>query len=89
LSRRDPTRGWSLVVLSVATSIDALAIGITLGVLGVGIWVPSAVIGVITAGIAMVGIRIGACLGARFGSKLELAGGLLLISIGIKILVTG
>ncbi|MEN8189034.1 MAG: manganese efflux pump MntP family protein, partial [Thermodesulfobacteriota bacterium] len=47
-TRRDPTRGMTLVMLSVATSIDALAVGFSLSLLGVGIWAPAVVIGIIT-----------------------------------------
>ena len=47
-ARGDPTKGLSLVVLSVATSVDALAVGLSLGVLGIGIWHPAVVIGAVT-----------------------------------------
>jgi putative Mn2+ efflux pump MntP len=83
----DPTRGVSLVVLSVATSIDALAVGLSLGLLGVSVWFPAAVIGVVCAALTTVGLHIGRPLGARFGSRMEVAGGLVLLAIGAKILV--
>lgn len=84
----DPTRGWTLVLLSVATSIDALAVGITLAMLRVGILGPTLVIGVVTAGLSLLGIRLGRLLGARLGRGMEIAGGLLLIAIGVRILVS-
>jgi putative Mn2+ efflux pump MntP len=82
----DPTRGASLVILSVATSIDALAVGLGFAALGVRIWVPSAVIGVTAGVLTLIGIAIGSRLGERFGRWTEVAGGVLLIAIGIRIL---
>ncbi len=84
---RDPSRGWSLISLSVATSIDALAVGLSLAMLQVGIWYPSAVIGVVTAGLSFLGVRLGRRLGRALGSRMEIAGGVLLILIGLRILV--
>jgi putative Mn2+ efflux pump MntP len=85
----DPSRGWTMVGLSVATSIDALAVGVSLAMLGVAIWQPSVIIGVVTAAISLVGIVIGDRVGRRLGAKVELLGGLLLIVIGLRILVGG
>lgn len=82
----DPTRGVSLVVFSIATSIDALAVGLSLAMLHVSIWYPSAVIGVVTAAVTTLGVVIGSRLGARFGRRMELVGGIVLIAIGAKIL---
>lgn len=82
----DPTRGISLVVLSVATSVDALAVGLSLGVLGVQIWYPAVVIGLIAAALTAAGMHLGAPLGNRFGRGMEVAGGAVLIGIGFKIL---
>jgi putative Mn2+ efflux pump MntP len=86
-SPRDPTRGWSLLVNSVATSIDAFAVGLSFAWLAVEIWYPAAVIGVITAGLTFVGMRLGAALGARFGRVMEVVGGLVLIGIGVRIVI--
>ncbi len=83
----DPTRGLSLIVLSVATSIDALAVGLSLALLEVTIWYPAAVIGVITAGLTVCGMLLGARVGQRFGLRVRVLGGIILIGIGIKILV--
>lgn len=83
---RDPTRGFSLVVLSIATSIDALAVGMSLAMVDITIWFASIVIG-ITAGImTIIGMFVGKKLGALFGRRMELIGGLILIGIGLKIL---
>jgi putative Mn2+ efflux pump MntP len=83
----DPSRGWSLVLLAVATSIDALAVGLSLGLMGVTIWYPAAVIGVVTGLLSWLGLRLGHSLGTRFGKRMEIAGGGVLILIGLRILV--
>ena len=83
----DPTRGGSLVVLSVATSVDALAVGLSLGVLRVRIWYPAVVIGLVAAALTAAGLHLGGRIGQRFGRKMEIAGGLVLIGIGFKILL--
>ena len=85
--RTDPTRGWSLVMLSVATSLDALAVGLGMGLLGVSIWLPSAVIGLVAAAMSLVGICLGSRLGRGTGRWAERVGGVILIGIGIHILV--
>lgn len=94
--RQDPTRGWTLLVLSVATSIDALAVGLTLGVLaagkgGVGIWLAVLIIGLVTAALTTLGMhlgsKLGTLLGKRFSRVTEIVGGLVLIGIGLKILL--
>ena len=74
-------------MLSIATSIDALAIGLSLAMLGVGIWYPSVVIGIVAGGMTLAGLRIGGRLGRLFGRRMEFAGGLVLIGIGARILV--
>lgn len=83
----DPTRGVSLVLLSVATSLDALAVGLSLGVLRTRIWVPAVVIGLVAGGLTAAGMHLGRPLGIRFGRKMEIAGGLVLVGIGFKILL--
>lgn len=84
---RDPTRGWTLLILSVATSVDALAVGLSLAFLEVSIWVPSLVIGVVAAVLSALGAVFGSRLGRRFGVWAERLGGVVLIAIGVKILV--
>ena len=83
----DPTRGFSLIVLAVATSIDSLAVGLSFGALHVPILYPAVVIGIITFLISSMGCKIGLFLGRLAGKWAELAGGVVLILIGIKILV--
>lgn len=83
----DPTRGWSLVVLSIATSIDALAIGFSFAALGVAVWLPAAIIGVTAGVLTLVGTVGGSALGARFGARMAVIGGIVLIAIGCWILV--
>jgi len=85
--RPDPTRKWSLIALSLATSIDALAVGLSMAFLQIEIWTPSVVIGVVAAAMTLVGMVSGRRLGARFGRRMELIGGLILIAIGLKIVV--
>ncbi len=82
---RDPSHGWSLLVLAVATSIDALAVGISLGVLNRPIILPSIIIGVVCAVFSVLGIAIGKKVGAFLSKYAEVAGGVSLIAIGIKI----
>jgi putative Mn2+ efflux pump MntP len=84
---RDPSRGVTLVMLSVATSIDALAIGLTLAMIGDGIWVASVVIGIVTASLSSLAVALGARVGRAVGTRMEIIGGLALIAIGVKILV--
>lgn len=83
----DPTRKWSLVMLSLATSIDALAVGFGIALLEVSVWTACMVIGVVAAAMTLVGMFFGRQLGARLGSWAGVFGGLLLIAIGIKTLV--
>ena len=83
----DPTCGMTLIGLSVATSIDALAVGLSLGVLNAGIWMPSIVIGIVAAAFSVAGIELGCRIGALFNRRMELLGGLVLIGIGVKILL--
>jgi putative Mn2+ efflux pump MntP len=83
---RDPTRGVSLVVLSVATSVDALAVGLSLGVLRVGIWYPAVVIGMVACSLTAAGLHLGRRIGETAGRRMEVVGGAILVGIGVKIL---
>lgn len=85
--RADPSRGWALLALSVAVSIDALAVGLSLAMLHVRIVYPSIVIGVVTGALSWLGLTVGHRLGSHFGARMEIAGGLLLIAIGVRILL--
>ena len=84
---KDPTRGWTLVMLSVATSIDALAVGLSLAMVGAGIVIPALVIGVVAASFTVVGMVLGRRVGMLAGKWVEVAGGLVLIGSGVKIVV--
>ncbi|HVM70405.1 MAG TPA: manganese efflux pump MntP family protein [Anaerolineales bacterium] len=86
--KNDPSRGWNLVLLAIATSIDALAIGFSLGLVGVTIWYPAVVIGVVTGLVSWMGILLGNRLGAKFGKRMETIGGIILILMGIRILLS-
>ena len=78
---------WTMFVLAVATSIDALAVGITLAMDGSDIVMSSIVIGVVTMCISIIGVRVGAEVGNAFGKRAEFLGGIILIAIGTKILL--
>jgi len=84
----DPTRGRTLIVLAVATSIDSLAVGLSFAVLAVSVWLPALIIGVVASLLTAIGLKLGCLLGAasRLGRRAEILGGLVLIGIGLKIL---
>lgn len=84
---KDPTRGMSLVILSVATSIDALAVGISLAMINISIWTPALVIGLIAGILTVIGLLLGRRCGAVWGKRVEIFGGLVLCAIGTKILL--
>ena len=85
---KDPTRGKTLVLLSIATSIDSLAVGLGFAVLKVSVWFPALVIGVVATVLTAVGLHLGRVVGSasRLGAKVEVAGGLVLIAIGVRLL---
>lgn len=78
----------TMFVLAVATSIDALAVGISLAMAGnVNIWIAIALIGATTFALSAIGVKIGSIFGAKFEKKAQLAGGVIIIAIGAKILL--
>jgi len=81
--KSDPSRGHLLIMLSLATSLDALAVGLSMAMLKVNVFWISLVIALVTLGFALSGLKFGSRLGERFGKSMEIAGGLLLIGIGI------
>lgn len=83
----DPTRGFSLVGLSVATSVDALAVGLSFSFLAVRIWTAVLVIGLVAACATLIGMAIGSRIGMRFGRAAEITGGVVLILIGLRIVL--
>ncbi|GAP13001.1 predicted membrane protein [Longilinea arvoryzae] len=84
----DPSRGRVLMVLCVATSIDALAVGLSMAMLDTNVIFASVVIAVITSALSLVGLLGGNRLGSHFGKRMEVLGGLLLVGIGVRILVS-
>ena len=87
--RKDPTRGLTLVMLSVATSIDALAVGVTISVLKVSIWTPALVIGLVAGLFTVLGLYLGKSVGSaeRLSPIAQALGGLVLLGIALKILI--
>lgn len=83
----DPLNLYVLLMLSVATSIDALAIGVSFAFLKISIVTPVIVIGIVTFLLSYLGTFVGNRLGHFFEKKIEIVGGLILIGIGMKILV--
>lgn len=79
----------SMLLLAIATSIDALAVGVTFAFLQVQIVPAVSFIGVITFIVSAVGVKIGSLFGTKYKSKAELFGGIVLVLIGIKILLEG
>ena len=77
----------TMFIMAIATSIDALAVGVTFAFLDVNVWVAVAFIGIITFAMSAIGIKIGNIFGDKYKSKAEFAGGVILILLGIKILV--
>lgn len=77
----------TMIVLAIATSIDALAVGVTFAFLNVNILLAVALIGIITFVISCIGVKLGNVFGDKYEKKAELAGGVVLVLIGLKILL--
>ena len=78
----------TMFIMAVATSIDALAVGISLAMAGnVNIWLAAVFIGICTCGFSAVGVKIGNVFGSRFEKKAQMAGGFILILLGVRILL--
>jgi putative Mn2+ efflux pump MntP len=84
----DPSRGVTLVVLAIATSIDAMAVGLGMAMLGIAIWYPSIVIGLVTASMSVLAIVGGSRVGGWMGKRAQIAGGIVLILIGVRIVIS-
>jgi len=84
--RPDQTQGSRLLVLALATSVDALAVGLSMGVVGTTILYPAAIIGATSFALTVAGAKLGPLVGRLAGRWAELLGGLILIGIGVKIL---
>ena len=85
---RDILPSRTLLLLAVATSIDALVVGVSLSLVGLPLAVSVIVIGVVTFAISVAGYLFGTTLGTLLGSKVEILGGVALIGIGLKLLLT-
>jgi putative Mn2+ efflux pump MntP len=78
----------TMFVMAVATSIDALAVGISLAMAGnVNIWLAAAFIGICTCAFSACGVKIGNVFGSRYEKKAQIAGGAILVLLGLKILL--
>ena len=86
--KTDITRGLTLLTLAVATSIDALAVGLTFAFLRISIALASSTIGVIAFIVTILGFLTGEKVGQLFGKRAEIVGGIVLIAIGIRILLS-
>lgn len=84
-SAADPTTGWQLVMLSFATSIDALAVGVSLAIVGTSITVAALAVGLVAAVFTVTGMMLGRRIGRLWGRRVEFLGGVILIAIGAKI----
>jgi putative Mn2+ efflux pump MntP len=87
-TKPDPTRGWLLVALSIATSIDALAVGLSMAFLRISILLPCIVIGLMAASFSAVGITFANRIRGRWGRVAEGLGGCGLMLIGVKIVIS-
>lgn len=83
----NPLKFIVLLGIGIATSIDALVVGISFAFLQTNIWNAILIIGVVTFLVAMLGMLFGKKIGSKFGKRIEIMGGLILISIGLKILL--
>jgi len=84
--RPDPSTGWRLLALALATSIDAFGAGVSMRAAEANLWLACPAIGVVCAGLTYLGARLGVTVGARFGKKAEIAGGAVLIALGVRML---
>jgi len=85
---KDPTKGMTMVMLSVATSIDALAVGLSLSMINVSIWTPALIIGLVAGAFTTAGMHLGKVIGsmAQLSRWAETTGGIVLLAIGVNIL---
>ena len=87
IEKREVLKKSTLIAQSIATSIDALAVGVSFAFLDMPIITPVIVIGLVTFIASIIGLQIGKYIGIRFGKYIEIFGGLVLIGIGLKILI--
>ena len=84
---KDPSKGFMLIFFSIATSIDALAVGFSLFILNKPIFIPAIVIGIVCSFFSILGVRIGKYADTIFRKSASILGGCILIAIGCKILI--
>lgn len=87
-AKRDPTRGWSLLLLSIATSLDALAVGFSLATMEINIWFSALIIGLTAFLMTLIAAGLSPFLGRLAGRFAEILGGLILLAIGLRILIS-
>lgn len=85
---QNPSKGGFLMLLCIATSIDALAVGLSMALINVEIIQPVIIIGIITLVLSLIGLGIGNKLGENFGKRMEILGGVILIGIGLRIVIS-
>jgi manganese efflux pump family protein len=88
VEREDPSRGKTLIMLSLATSMDSLGVGLSLALLKINILVASLLIGLVSLIFSAIGMLVGNKLNEKFGERMEIAGGVVLLLIGLRILIT-
>lgn len=84
----DPSKGKTLIMLCVATSIDAFAVGLGMAMLDAPILLPVIIIGFVTLGLSGIGLIAGNSLSEKFGKRMEILGGVILIGIGLRLVLT-
>ena len=82
----DPTKGFSLVMLSVATSMDALGVGFSLGIMGQNLFFAAICIGITACAMTWLAMKLGHKLSEKFAKRMEIAGGVILVMIAFKLL---
>ncbi len=87
-TRIDPTRGPMLLMLGLATSIDAFAVGMSMAMMQRSIWIACILFGLVAAALSVIGMRYGGRIGRHVGSEAEIGGGVVLILIGLITLVS-
>jgi putative Mn2+ efflux pump MntP len=84
----DPSRGMVLIGLCIATSIDALAAGLSMAVMNTNLYLACITIAVVSTVFSLIGLLLGHALGKRFGKTMEIVGGFILIAIGLRVVVS-
>lgn len=84
--KTDISKGYKLIILSLATSIDALAVGFSFGIINSEIIIPAIVIGLVASLMSLLGIKLGERISVKFGDSITISGGIILILIGLNIL---